>query len=413
MKPTVLLATTSPPRWFAPARLAVALANAGWTVDCISVPRHTLGKATAVRKTYNYDGLAPLISYADAIVAAMPDLIIPCDDIATLNLHNLYWKEQRRGSSGTRICALIERSLGSPEYFPVAFARTAFEELARKEGIRVPKTGVIANSDDLKLWASSVGFPSVLKADCTSGGEGVRIVQSLDEAEHALRALQAPPLLARAAKRAIFDQDTSLVWPSLLRTRSVVNAQEFIPGREATSLIACWQGTVLASLHFEVLNKRESAGPATVIRWIDDPDMKSAAEKMARRLNLSGLHGFDFMLEAETGKAHLIEINPRATQVGHLALGRGRDLPAAMYAAVTGEAVHESRKVTENNTIVLFPHEWIRNPKSPYLQSGYHDVPHEEPELLRACLRTREKQDAWSSEQKWNGELSADQVRRP
>ena len=413
MKPTVLLATTSPPRWIAPARLAVALANEGWTVDCISVPRHTLGKTTAVRKTYTYDGLAPLISYADAIASAKPDLIIPCDDIATLNLHNLYWKEQRRSSSGTRICALIERSLGSPEYFPVAFARAAFEELARKEGIRVPKTGVIADSDDLNRWAAVVGFPIVLKANCTSGGEGVRIVRTLEEAEQALLALQAPPLLMRAAKRAILDQDTTLIWPSLLRTRSVVNAQEFIPGHEATSLIACWQGTVLASLHFEVLNKRESAGPATVIRWIDDPDMKFAAEKMARRLNLSGLHGFDFMLEAETGKAYLIEINPRATQVGHLVLGPGRDIPAAMYAAVTGEAVQESRKVTENNTIVLFPHEWIRNPKSQYLQSGYHDVPFEEPELLRACLRTREKQNAWFSEQKWNRELSADQVRRP
>jgi hypothetical protein len=413
MKPTVLLATTSPPRWFAPARLAMALANAGWNIEAICVPRHTVGKTSVVRKTYTYDGLAPLISYADAIAAAMPDLIIPCDDIATLNLHNLYWKEQRRGSSGTRICALIERSLGSPEYFPVAFARSAFAELARKEGIRVPKTGVIASADDVNRWASNIGFPCVLKADCTSGGEGVRIVQSLDEAQQALRALQAPPLLVRAAKRAIIDQDTSLVWPSLLRTRSVVNAQEFIPGREATSLIACWQGTVLASLQFEVLNKRESAGPATVIRWIDDPDMKSAAEKLARRLNLSGLHGFDFMLQKQTGDAYLIELNPRATQVGHLALGPGRDLPAAMYAAVTGEAVHEARSMTENNTIVLFPHEWIRNPKSPYLQSGYHDVPFEEPELLRACLRTREKQNAWSSEHKWNQELSADQVRRP
>ena len=241
----------------------------------------------------------------------------------------------------------------------------------------------------------------------------MRIVQSLDEAERALRPLGAPPLFLRAAKRAILDQDTSLVWPSLLRTRTIVNAQEFIPGREATSLIACWQGTVLASLHFEVLSKREAAGPATVLRWIDDPDMKSAAEKLARRLNLSGFHGFDFMLEAQTGKAYLIEINPRATQVGHLALGPDRDLPAALYAAATGQLVQEAPQVTEKNTIVLFPHEWLRNPKSPYLQSGFHDVPFEEPELLRACLRTREKRNAWISEQKWNQELSTDQVRRP
>jgi hypothetical protein len=112
---------------------------------------------------------------------------------------------------------------------------------------------------------------------------------------------------------------------------------------------------------------------------------------MARRLNLSGLHGFDFMLEGETGSAHLIEINPRATQIGHLALGPGRDLPAALYSAFSGEPVHAAPKVTENDTITLFPQEWMRDPASSFLASGYHDVPWEEPELLRACVRKRSK----------------------
>ena len=31
----------------------------------------------------------------------------------------------------------------------------------------------------------------------------------------------------------------------------------------------------------------------------------------------------------------------------------------------------------------------MRDPASPFLTSGYHDVPWEEPELLRACLRKR------------------------
>jgi hypothetical protein len=411
VKPTVLVAATS--RWFSTARLAMALANAGCNVEAICLSRNTLGKTSAVRKTHAFDGLAPLVSFADAIAAAKPDLIVPCDDLATRYLHNLYTREQRRGRAGELICTLIERSLGAPEGFPVAFARTAFMKLAREEGIRVPKTEVIANTNELKRWADTTGFPAVLKANCTSGGEGVRVVHTLEEAERAFRALQAPPFLLRAVKRALIDQDTSLVWPSLLRTKSVVNAQEFVPGHEATSLIACWKGTVLASLQFEVLKKQDSAGPATVLRWIEDPDMKAAAEKMARRLKLSGLHGFDFMLEAQTGNAYLIEINPRATQVGHLTLGPGRDLPAALYAAVTGQVVQEAPKVTENDTIVLFPQEWLRNPTSAYLRSGYHDVPLEEPELVRACLQSRQKRKAWYSEQKWTQNFSRDRIRRP
>ena len=105
------------------------------------------------------------------------------------------------------------------------------------------------------------------------------------------------------------------------------------------------------------------------------------------------------MLDSHTGNAYLIEINPRATQVGHLALGSGRDLPAALYAALSGNPVQAAPKVTENDTITLFPQEWVRDPASPYLTSGYHDVPWEEPELLRACVGKRWKRNRKSSKE--------------
>ena len=58
-----------------------------------------------------------------------------------------------------------------------------------------------------------------------------------------------------------------------------------------------------------------------------DAEMSNAAERIARKLKLSGTHGFDFMLEDATGSAYLIEINPRSTQVGHLTLGPGGTSP--------------------------------------------------------------------------------------
>ena len=388
MKPTVLIATTS--SWFPTARLAMALADAGCTVDAVCPARHPLAKLGGMRRAYDYRGLTPLASFAHAISETKPDLIVPGDDLATLHLHRLHQREKRDGETA----ALIERSLGKAESFPVVYERSKFIELAREEGIRAPKTEVIANVQNLKQWLDRMGFPTVLKSNGTSGGDGVRVIHSLEEAERAFQELQDPPLFARALKRALLDQNKTLLWPALLRRRSVVNAQEFVAGREATSAVACWQGTVLSSLHFEVLKKRDSAGPSSVLRLIENAEMSAAAEKMARRLKLSGLHGFDFMLEAHTENAHLIEINPRATQVGHLTLGPGRDLPAALCAAVSGEAVQVAPKVTENDTIALFPQEWIRDPESEFLQSGYHDVPWEEPELLRACLRKIRKQGA-------------------
>ena len=399
MKPKVLIATTA--RWIPTARVIVALENAGFTIDAVCPSGHPLSKTDAVRKIYKYRGLDALASFGEAIAASKPDLIVPGDDLAAQQLHLLYEQEHRKGDAGKPVCALIARSLGAPENFPLLYARAAFIQLAQEDGIRVPKTQVIRNIADLEKWMSAAGadFPVVLKADGSSGGDGVRVVRTLEEANRGLRALQAPPLLLRAAKRALIDRDFALVWPSLLRRRSVVSAQTFIAGREATSAVACWKGEVLASLQFEVLNKAASSGHATVLRAIDDAEMSAAAEKIVRRLNLSGVHGFDFMLESQSGDAYLLEINPRLTQVGHLTLGPGRDIPAALFSAVSGQAVCPAPKITEENTIALFPQEWIRDSASPFLQSAYHDVPWDKPELIRACVRARRKQRAWYSQQ--------------
>ena len=397
LKSTVLVATTH--CWYPTARMVMALAKAGCKVEAVCPPGHPLGLTQAAGRMHPYYGLAPLRSFDNAIARSRPDVIIPCDDLATQHLHRLHERARRSGEKGKPVCALVECSLGSPESYPLVSARTAFMELAHEEGVRVPPTSVIATMDELKQWTSRVGFPIVLKANGSSGGDGIRVVQNLEAAEREFHRLQAPPLLARAAKRALIDGDKTLVWPSLRRSRSVVNAQSFVVGQEATSTVFCWQGSVLASLHFEVLKKARPTGHATVLRLIEHPEMSAAAEKIARRLNLSGCHGLDFMLEAHTGNAYLIEINPRITQVGHLALGPGHDLPAALYATLSGNPVQDSPKVTEKDTVALFPQEWVRDPESEFLRSGYHDVPWQEPALVSDAIRKSRTQRNWYGRQ--------------
>jgi hypothetical protein len=344
----------------------MALHRAGCMVDAVCPQGHPLRKTRAVQRAYAYYGLSPRRSLARALADSQPDLIVSGDDLATRHLHNLYAAEKRRGNAS--LGALIERSFGDPGSFPVVSARAAFMDLAAKEGVRVPATAVVRNLDELKAWIARAGLPAALKADGTSGGDGVRIVRTLAEAERAFAKLHAPPLLARALKRALLDDDNTLLWPSLARQRPVVNAQAFIAGSEATSALFCWQGSVLASLHFEVINKASSAGHATVLRLIENPEMQAAAEATTRRLRLSGIYGLDFMIESETGNAYLIEINPRATQVCHLRLGPGRDLPAALHAALCAQSA---------------------------AANAYHDIPWEEPELVQDCVSNRQKQSGW------------------
>jgi carbamoylphosphate synthase large subunit len=410
VKPTVLVATTS--QWYPTARLAMALAKAGFVVKAVCPSRHPMLKTKAVRERYSYHGLLPTWSFANAIKAAKPDLVIPGDDLATRHLHRLYAQESSKGNVKSAISSLIERSLGAPESFPIAHSRTAFMDIAREEGVRVPETAAVQNARQFPEWVGRFGLPAVLKANGTSGGDGVRIVRTLQEADDAFRALYAPPVLARAVKRTLFDQDSALLRRAVLRERSTLSIQSFVPGNDATSAVACWNGKVLANLYFEVVQKRYSAGPSTVVRMIENAEMIAATEKMVRRMNLSGLYGFDFMLETGTRNAYLIEINPRSTQVGHLALGAGRDIPAALCSAVSGEPVRVSSPITEKDTIALFPQEWIRDSASPYLRSAYHDVPWEEPELIRDCIGAREKQRSWLSRKDTIGALSTAEAPR-
>ncbi len=400
MKPTILVFATT--RWFPTARLGMALANAGCTVDAVCPSRHPLRKTHALRQMHKYSYFSPLSSLQHAVVSARPDLIVPGDDLATHRLHELYWQDEQHNGRQSTLCALIERSLGSPESFPIVYERTSFMRLAEEAGVRVPTTAALADFNELRQWAVQFKFPFVLKADGSSGGEGVRVVRTIEEAKKAFRKLHAPPLLARAAKRTLFDGDATLLLPSLLRRRPAVSTQTFVEGREANSTVACWNGIVLAGLHFEVVNKMHSTGHATVIKIIDHPEMTGAVETMVARLKLSGLHGFDFILEENTRHAYLIEVNPRSTQVSHLTLGPGRDLAAALVAALTRSAVRAESQMRENNTIALFPQEWTRDPASPFLRSAYHDVPWEEPEFVRACAEKARKQNRSIKPRDWD-----------
>jgi predicted ATP-grasp superfamily ATP-dependent carboligase len=261
--------------------------------------------------------------------------------------------------------------------------------LAKEEDIRVPETALVSSMAELRTWLGQHGFPALLKTDGSAGGRGVRVVTCMDDAERAFRFLGSPPSLARTAKRAIVDRDRTWIRSYLLRRRPALIVQEFVAGHEATCTVACWEGQIRAIIVAEVLRNWESRGPASVVRLVQNEAILSAAAKIVLRLRMSNLCGFDFVIEGRTGQPYLIEMNARATQTAHLALGPGRDLPAAIHAAIAGTPVRERDRVTNNDVIALFPLEWQRDPASKFLQCGYHDVPWDETRLVREALRPR------------------------
>ncbi len=381
---TILLTDTT--RWPCAARLAIGLSKAGGSVFAVCPTRgHPLLKTRVVRQTFPYSGLHPLESLETAIEATKPEIIIPCDDRGVQHLHELHARACSLDSAGSAIVTLIERSLGAPESYPIVSARYDLLKIAREEGLRAPDTNLIGTIDDLKSWQPGRTLPLLLKADGTSGGRGVRIARTAEEAEQCFLELARPFGTAQVMKRLIINRDPFWLGPWWNDSKPAVIAQSYIQGRPANCAVVCWKGKVLAGFGVEVASLQETTGPATVVRVVDNPDMLLSAERIARRLNLSGFFGLDFMIEEGTGATYLIEMNPRCTPLCHLQLGRGRDMIEALVAQLSGQPFRETPPVTENDMIAYFPQAW--NYKSELLQSSFQDIPQGEPQLIEELLR--------------------------
>jgi glutathione synthase/RimK-type ligase-like ATP-grasp enzyme len=382
--PTILLTATL--RWPIAARLAMAFAAMGCRIDVVCPRQHPATRTRAIRHVYRYTALRPLRSLQAAIEAAAPDFVIACDDDAAIDLQRLYARSGAADLPASSLRGLIARSLGSPDACVLATARAPLMSLAAEEGVRIPATAVVGAPSELDIFLRQHKFPVVMKVDSTWGGQGVSIVQTHEEARRAFDLLSSRPSMAGAMTRLLLDRDPSVLLNSLKKAPRTVIVQEFIAGTPANRAVACWQGQVLAGISVEAIRTLHPTGPATVVQGIENTQMSEAVDRVVRRLGVSGLWGFDFVLQASTGAAYLVEANPRATPVCHLPLGAGQGLAAALYTRLTGSAPHTAPAQLEHATVVMFPGEWHRDPGSPYLRSHYHDVPWDEPALVQDCI---------------------------
>ena len=382
MYPTVLLTNTS--WWPCAARMAMVFEKLGCSVSAVCpTAGHPLLKTKAVRRILPYSAINPVSSLISAIEAVDPDIVIPCDDRAVEHLHELHARCQ---GVSPNISSLIERSLGSPASYPVVSARYKLMKVAGEEGIRIAPTRLVRTVEDLSSWHKDLPFPWVLKADGTWGGHGVRIARNRREAETFFLEMSRPLGVARFAKRLIVNRDPFWVRSWWDRSRAAVTAQPYITGRPANCAVACWEGKVLAGTAVEVISAQGLTGSATIVRVVDGSEMMLAAERLAQRLGLSGFFGLDFMIEDGSGAPYLIEMNPRCTPLCNLQLGEGRDMIAALSAQLSGKPLKASPSATQNDVIAYFPQSWHWDRKSKLLESSFHDVPWEEPDLVRELL---------------------------
>ncbi|MEV6965168.1 thioesterase domain-containing protein [Hamadaea sp. NPDC051192] len=297
-------------RWFAAARLAHALIEAGFEVSACRPRGHVLELVDGLIADCRLNRLWRRRSLVAAIRQAQPDIILPDDERALALLRRLHESVK---TTDPELAALVGRSLGDTAQWTSVTSRSGLAATATSLGVTAPETAVVDDRRQLADWP----LPYALKTDGSWGGRGVAFVRQPADAATAWRSVAYPPSLPRALKRLVVNFEAAPFSAWARRARPVVNVQGFVEGREGIVTAACFEGEATAVVCLEVVAATEARGPAAVVRVIDHPQLASAARVLVERFGLTGFCGFDFMI-TESGEAYLLEVNARVTPTCHL-----------------------------------------------------------------------------------------------
>jgi predicted ATP-grasp superfamily ATP-dependent carboligase len=380
MSDTVLLLSTAT-RWYGVARAPRALAKAGFDV-CLLTPREGLAdKSRFVGKIAylpdNATTLQWLYAFAEMVNACAPRLVIPCDDTSFRLLAALATTppDGMRPDLRLRLATLIRDSMGDPAFYATSVDKTLLAPAAQALGVAVPPHVVVTAVDAALEFAAANGYPVVAKRGYGTAGDAVSICADAT----ALRDAVAGYLRPDPSDFAGGGDGRVLV-------------QAHVPGQIRFYQVTAWRGALVAGMVADrVLGHPEPKGPATVVRLHGDPAMHEACAKLVRGFGMSGTASIEFVVDANTGVAYLLEINRRVSPGWHQGPYVGTDHAKSLYAAVTGTPATVPGEVEPGKeaTIAHFPQEWLRDPFSPNLTRYPVDVPWDEPELFEAMLSLR------------------------
>ena len=367
-------------RWISSARVAEALQASELRVGAFCEARSPLAATRHVDQLVPIDGTGLHPALEQFCASRRPVALVPCDERAVRALHALF--ADRSTTTGLR--ELIRRSLGDPLGYAVATSKWSTQALASRLGLRVPVQHRVASVREALGFATTWGYPVILKREGTYGGIGCRVCRSDRDILSGYRGLLAPGRLHKLKGRA----EAWMGWRNGGSGRSAEQLiiQRFHEGQLAFTAAVARDGVMLKGL--ATLAERvhpQPTGASTVVRLRDTPDLIEMTEILVRELGYSGFIGVDFIIEHASGLAYLLEINPRVTPVTALGRRLGHDLCAAFAESFAG-AIPPLRE-QEATIAALFPNEWLRDPASPFLSTAYHDVPLQDPELMAWIYR--------------------------
>jgi predicted ATP-grasp superfamily ATP-dependent carboligase len=370
--------------WTGISRLPYGLLRANLEPFALCPKSSYLAKTKYLKKSIRF----PTFSYsrskiiylwiAFSILFFKPDVVIPGDEDALLALQNvgkLFAFVPFFGGVST----LIRKSLAPQKFDRLFLSKSEFQEKCKEWGIRTPKNYVVKNSDEAIKKASEMGYPVVLKTDSGYGGTGVFICENKDELRSNLQKIEKVSLFA-----IIKSYCKKMFFASAVNNESGISIQQYIHGITGQSPFCAENGEVFA---VNPMLKKETypgrTGPASVSEGYDNNEIEDYVNKVVRELSFTGFASLEYIVDEKSGLPYIIELNPRPTPTSHFDSQMAvYDLCECFYKGMNGMKIE--KKEFRPYTIAMYPGEKRRDPNSPYLTSGYQDVPLHDPELFAA-----------------------------
>jgi predicted ATP-grasp superfamily ATP-dependent carboligase len=197
-----------------------------------------------------------------------------------------------------------------------------FQQLAERLGLPVPASQMLTPATPPSSRTADIGFPALVKP--------------------VARQLASWQPLAGHAKAVQVDSLEQLneVWAGASRLETSVLVQRLVPGDETRiesyHVYVDDGGQIVAEFTGrKVRTYPVRFGQSTALELTAEEDVRRLGGELVRRMALRGVAKLDFKRD-DDGRLHLLEVNPRFNLWHHLAAVAGLNLPALVYADLTG-----------------------------------------------------------------------------
>ncbi|MBZ0242596.1 MAG: ATP-grasp domain-containing protein, partial [Bacteroidales bacterium] len=216
--------------------------------------------------------------------------------------------------------------------------RQIFAESLRRINIKTPKSVAVTSIEDAKKASESLGFPIIVRAAFTLGGQGSGFCNNLDELEKlAEKAFSySSQILVEESLKGWKEVEYEVVRDKYDNCITVCNMENFDP-------LGIHTGESIVVAPSQTLTNREYH------------KLRSLAIKIIRMVGVVGECNVQYALDPESEDYRVIEVNARLSRSSALA-SKATGYPLAFVAAklALGYGLHELKNAVTRTTTAFF-----------------------------------------------------------